>query len=359
MSGKQNALIIRPQQSLFDVTDKSLYSFNERESMLSFREASTVVSLDRFFSMADSDAARLVVYLFEKVPPLMKLFESLKGRTELFVKLSDEAKKNLESGDWHWVFAKDGSGMLPALKDSAEKFAKQIRVGEVVIRPDMLNSLIGLTQKSNVDALTEKVIYLTEIVEQIAAGQYNDRVAMAYGARQLYIEAMSMDAPENRRIALLNAAKSAADAIATLQQTIRYDLNNLLATKSSNQLEERTKLIAKCFSKLNDSVQIAVNVYAALGENRALLAATTSYQCFVEQTLLSLPDSDPKGTYYGCTLAEIMHSCSDTRNADWRRLPKDIIKACETLIQSERETIEAITTELEPQMIGETRNENL
>lgn len=357
MNTKETALILRPKQAQFDVTDKSLYSFNERESMTKFREASAVMVFNRFFSLVDSDAAKFIAYIAERVPNLKSVFDSIKGNTELVVKLSEDARNKLESGEWHWVLAKDGSGMLPSFKDAVEHFAGQIRVGQKTIRPDMLNSIISLTQKNNLDGLTDKVIYLTDVAERIAAGQYNDRVAMFYSARQLYIEAMSMNDLENRRIALLNAAKSADNAISTLQQTVWYDLNNLANVKSSKQLADSSKLIAKCFSKLNDSVQISINVYAALGENRAVLAAVTSYQCFVEQTLLSVPENLSNKKYADCTLAEIIHSCSEIDGTDWRQLPKEIVSACETIIQTERETIEVLAAELEYQTLGGQENE--
>ena len=86
MNEKETALILRPEQALLDVTDKSLYSFNERESMAKFREASTVMALNRFFSLADSEAAQLIVGIAEKVPHLKNTFDSLKGKTELVVK---------------------------------------------------------------------------------------------------------------------------------------------------------------------------------------------------------------------------------------------------------------------------------
>lgn len=341
----------------FDATDKSLYSFNERQSMTKFREASAVMAVDRFFSLADSDTAKFVIHATEKIPYVKKIFDSLKGQPEIVVKLSDEAKKKLESGEWHWVFSQDGSGILPTLKDEANQFAKQVRLGEKVIRPDMLNSLIDMSQKKNLDALMDKIIYLTDVVEKISAGQYNDRVAMFYGARQLYIEAMSMNDPENKKIALLNAAKSSADAISTLQQTIRYDLNTLPLLKSSKRLEESTKLIAKCFSKLNDSVQIAVNVYAALGENHALLAAITSYQCFIEQTLLAVPEKVPDKKYSGCSLADIMHSCAEIDDINWRLIPSEIITDCEEIVDTERKTMVLLSDTFKPQLSGGTENE--
>lgn len=126
MNEKETALILRPEQALLDVTDKSLYSFNERESMAKFREASTVMALNRFFSLADSEAAQLIVGIAEKVPgDLKNTFDSLKGKTELVVKMSEEARKKLESGgEWHWVLASDGGGMLPSMKDAAGTFRR-------------------------------------------------------------------------------------------------------------------------------------------------------------------------------------------------------------------------------------------
>ena len=355
MNPNENALILRPKQALFDVTDKSLYSFNEREGLSKFREAATVVALDNFFSLADSDAAKFVIYLGEKVPHIQNLFDALMGKKELVAKLSDKAKKKLASGEWHWVTTKDGSDLLTTLKDEAGHFAEQIKIGEKTIRPDMMNALISLTQQNNLDALTDKIVELTDTVERIAAGQYNDRISMFYEARQTYIEAMAMSEPEDRRIALLNAAHSANKAISSLQQTVKYDLTTLLSAKG--KLGDRTKLIAKCFSILNDSVQISVNSYAALGENRALLAAVTSYQCFVEQTLLAIPEKASDKKYSGCTLAEIMHSCAELDGTDWIQLPHEIVGACETLIQTERETIAVIAEAFEPKELGGQEDE--
>lgn len=355
MNMSKNALIRRPEQTIFDVTDKSLYSFNEREGLSKFREAATIAALEDFFSLADSDAAKFVVYLGEKVPYIKNVFDALKGKTELVAKLSDKAKQKLASGEWHWVTTKDGSDLLTTLKDEVGHFAEQIKIGEKTIRPDLMNALISLTQQNNLDALTAKVIELTDTVERIAAGQYNDRISMFYEARQTYIEAMAMLNLEDRRIALLNAAHSANKAISTLQQTVKYDLNNLLTGKG--KLNDRTRLIAKCYSILNDTVQISINSYAALGENRALLAAVRSYQCFVEQTLLAIPEKTLGKTYSGCTLAEIMHSCAELDGTGWIQLPHEIISACEALIDSECKTMAVIEEAFEPKALGGHKNE--
>lgn len=188
MKSKSSAIILRLERELLDVTDRSLYSFGDQESMARFHKAAMAVALDEFISFADSDVAKFVIYAIEKVPHVKSFFDSLRGETELVAKLSKTAQEKLNDNEWRWVFAKDGSGMLPALQNESKHFAEQVRIGEKIIRPDMLDSLINLTQKNNLDALTEKIADLTVAVERIAAGQYSDRVAMFYSARQTYIE---------------------------------------------------------------------------------------------------------------------------------------------------------------------------
>jgi hypothetical protein len=122
MSNNKTALLLRPKQPLLDVTDKSLYPFNgQSDSMTVFREASSVEAFDRFFSIIESDEVKSVVYIVEKVPTLKKVFDSFIGNPELVAKLSANAQQKLESGEWRWLFAKDGSGMISRIYDDVAK----------------------------------------------------------------------------------------------------------------------------------------------------------------------------------------------------------------------------------------------
>ena len=339
----ENSIINKPIQALLDVTDKSLYSFDERNGLVKFREAANISAYDNFFSLIEMETIEYVVNLFEKIPHLNNIIEAIKGKTEFVASLSEKAKRKLESNEWHWVASKDGSGLLTTLQDNLGNFAEQVKINMQTIRSDMMNAIINLMQQKNLDALMEKITELTDTVDKIAAGQYNDRISVFYEARQTYIEAMAMTDYESRRIALLNSAHSANKAISSLQQTIKFDLNSLLGIKDSKKLNEKTRLIARCFSILNNSVQISINAYSALGENRALLATITSYQCFVEQSLLVVPELKDGNKYAGCTLAEIMHSCANTQDVDWKCIPYEIVNTCDDMIKTEKDTVRLIT----------------
>jgi len=135
MDGNETALVVGPEQTLFDVTDKSLYSFDDRDSMMMFREASTAMALNRFFSLSieDFDVARFVVYLAEKIPHIKRVFDSLKGNKELVVKLSEEARRKYEQGLIYLEQAKDDSGLIASFKDAMTgKYVGKVRLEEII-----------------------------------------------------------------------------------------------------------------------------------------------------------------------------------------------------------------------------------
>lgn len=72
---------------------------------------------------------------------------------------------------------------------------------------------------------------------------------------------------------------------------------------------------------------------------------------------MAIPEKTSGKKYSGCTLAEIMHSCSELDGTDWIQLPHEIVGACETLIKTERETIEVIAEALKPKELGGLEDE--
>ena len=305
MDEERSAPLVRYEPPLLDVTDRSLYSFNRRSVLTKLSESSGAMAFDRLLRTASSDTLQAAA---SKIPALLKVFESMEGHTELIAKLSAEARQKLASGEWSWLFAKDGSGMLPTLRDEAKQWAEQVRLEEVTRHPELLDSLVNVAQSNNLVTLAEQINQLSDAVERIAAGQHLDRIARFYAARQLYIEAMSMTGPDHRRAALLQAAHVATEAAAVLQQELKCELTSLATTKGIKQLDRSTKRIADGFSYLNDTTQLSIFAYSALGEQRALVASIRSYQCFIEDTLLSVPDGISLSAYKGATLAEIMYS---------------------------------------------------
>lgn len=343
MDEERSAPLVRYDPPLLDVTDKALYSFNRRSVLTKLSESSGAMAFDRLIRTASSDTLEAAA---SKIPGLLKVLESMEGHKDLIVKLSGEAREKLASGEWSWLFAKDGSGILPTLRDETKHWAKQVRLEEVTRHPELLDSLVNVTQSNNLAMLAEQINQLSDSVERIAAGQHLDRIARFYAARQLYIEAMSMTDPAHRRAALLHAAQVATEASAALQQELKYELSSLATTKGVKQLDRSTQRIADGFSHLNDTVQLSIFAYSALGEQHALLASIRSYQCFIEDTLLSVHDGTSLSEYKGATLAEIMYSTSERSGVDWREVPVLVVRTCEEIIGTEQEVRLALSSTL-------------
>lgn len=341
MDEERSAPLVRYEPPLLDVTDKSLYSFSRRSVLTKLNESSGVMAFDRLIRTASSETLEVAA---SQIPALLKVLESMEGQTDLIVKLSKEARQKLSSGEWSWLFAKDGSGILPTLRDETKHWAKQVRLEEVTRHPELLDSLVNVAQSNNLAMLAEQINQLSDAVERIAAGQHLDRIARFYAARQLYIQAMSMTDSGDRRAALLHAAQVATEAAAVLQQELKYELSTLGTTKGAKQLDRSSQRIADGFSHLNDTVQLSIFAYSALGEQQALLASVRSYQCFIEDTLLSVPDLPSSSALKGATLAEIMHSSSERSDVDWREVPVLVVEACEQIIGTEQEVRLALSS---------------
>lgn len=341
MDEERSEPLVRYEPPLLDVTDKSLYSFNRRSVLTKLSESSGAMAFDHLIRTASSDTLAAAA---SKIPALLKVLESMEGRTDLIVKLSAEARQKLSSGEWSWLFAKDGSGILPTLRDETKRWAKQVRLEEVTRHPDLLDSLVNVAQSNNLAMLAEQINQLSDAVDRIAAGQHLDRIARFYAARQLYIEAMSMTDPAHRCAALLHAAQVATEAAAALQQELKYELSSLATAKGVKQLDRSTQRVADGFSHLNDTVQLSIFAYSALGEQQALLASIRSYQCFIEDTLLSVPDGANLSAYKGVTLAEVMYSSSERSDVDWREIPVLVVDTCEEIIRTEQEVRLALSS---------------
>jgi hypothetical protein len=341
MAEERSAPLVRYEAPLLDVTDKSLYSFNRRSVLTKLSESSGAMAFDRLIRTTSSDTLEATA---SKIPALLKVLESMEGHKDLVVKLSAEAREKLASGEWSWLFAKDGSGILPTLRDESKHWAEQVRLEEVIRHPELLDSLVNVAQSNTLAVLAEQINQLSDAVEHIAAGQHLDRIARFYAARQLYIEAMSMTDPAHRRAALLHAAQVATEAAAALEQELKYELSSLATTKGVKQLDRSTQRIADGFSHLNDTIQLSIFAYSALGEQHALLASIRSYQCFIEDTLLSVPDGMRLTAYKGATLAEILYSSSQRSDVDWRAVPVRVVETCEEIIGTEQEVKLALSS---------------
>lgn len=131
--------------------------------------------------------------------------------SEYYARLIDEGKIVLKE-------AKDGSGILPTAYNLDGSFAKQFRLKEVDLSPDMLQSLQHLQTQVAITAVLEEIKGLKESIQSLQVDLQNDRLAIADSAWDKWAQAHMIPRGRARNDYLRLAMATATDAKCTLMR---------------------------------------------------------------------------------------------------------------------------------------------
>lgn len=130
---------------------------------------------------------------------------------EYYARLIDEGKIVLKE-------AKDGSGIIPVAYNLDGSFAKQFRLKEVDLSPDMLQSLQHLQTQVAIAAVLEEIKGLKESIQSLQIDLQNDRLAIADSAWDKWAQAHMIPRGRARKDYLRLAMATATDAKCTLMR---------------------------------------------------------------------------------------------------------------------------------------------
>ena len=114
--------------------------------------------------------------------------------------------------------AKDGSGILPTAYNLDGSFAKQFRLKEVDLSPDMLQSLQHLQTQVAIASVLEEIKGLKESIQSLQIDLQNDRLAIADSAWDKWAQAHMIPRGRARNDYLRLAMATATDAKCTLMR---------------------------------------------------------------------------------------------------------------------------------------------
>lgn len=302
-----NELVIGKPMEI-DVLDESLYSYSDSDLSLVFLEKSQNILKEK------------ILNLIKKSPAFNNFLESIKI-TEVFdVNMSKNAKEMYESGEWTLKYSKTKDGLLPTLSDASGKFKEQVTLDPRDVTPNLSDALTNLSLQQQLGQLMEQMQTLNNSIERLEIGQRDDRLGLYYSARQQYIEAISMSDKSLQSYALLNAVNTANNANHQLMQSMRSEIEQIVCNKKLKK-NDRDKLSANVRNTLryiNETTELCVISYVALGENKPMLASLKSYQCFIKQTFLNERENQLK-TY------EKLHQNWNGADNEWLQIPKKIV----------------------------------
>ncbi|WP_243677550.1 hypothetical protein [Weissella confusa] len=267
-----------PSQISIDVSDPALFKYDVRAFQLSpLQKAAETNLVERTTSM--------VVNNLSTGKDIKQKLD--KKDTQMVVQLSEEAKRKLASGEWKFgKRVKDGS-TYGALVDAQTNRAKQF----VDLKPEVTQSVSNLQELSAIQqqlaSIAEQIEDLSTTVKRVEQGQYNDRYAGFFSARQQIIEAFVTEDPELKRLGFKNATMTANDTLAKLMMTMRTDIAEYIdpATKPK-QAAHVGEWLGESLTYINATVQLNLMANTAIGEKRAVEVTLANYKGFIDNSLL-------------------------------------------------------------------------
>lgn len=263
---------------VIDVTNKALYNYDFGSYSL--------VPLQKVAEQ--SIETRLRKELLSNVSVTKLIQSSLQeDKVEYVARFSDAIKKKIATGELSLGIKKSSGDMFGVLKNTKTGKAHSL----VSLDKKTVDNLGNLPEMSAIQGqladITEQIEGLNRLISRVEQGQYNDRFAGYFSARQLVVEALASDDDDLKKELFIAAIKTNNDTIAKLMFSIREDaiafIDMGIKAKEAKRIDN---FLQNSIGYLNASVQLNLVAYSAISEKRALMATLANYQAFLDQTLL-------------------------------------------------------------------------
>lgn len=200
----------------------------------------------------------------------------------------DSYKAKIKSGVVQLTIKKSNGDILPILKDTQTgKIIAQVPLKEREIS-NLGNLPEVLALQGQLAEISEQIETLNRLVVRVEQGQYNDRYAGVFSARQSIVESLVVEDEEIKKKLLVSSVIELNNTKSQLMMSIYSDAtdytNPKIKKREAKKIEQHLKESMKF---LNDAIQLSLIAYTSLGEKKAILSTLMDYKSFIEQILLT------------------------------------------------------------------------
>ncbi|MEF7612248.1 hypothetical protein V4V32_16380 [Enterococcus casseliflavus] len=271
-----------------NVTDYSLYRYDFNAFSLLPLQKLASQSINQNIREKVMSNKTLRADLFSSVSKI-SLVNKLSNQSEIeyVANLSDIAKEKLASGEWSLGVRKKTGETYAVIKDTLTGKNKSFLTIDKKVVKDLgiLPELSAI--QGQLASLSEQIEVLNRNIQRIEKGQYNDRFAGFFSARQLVIEGMASENESIKYELLLGAIKLSNETVGKLMYSIHDDVLALIDTKLKSRDAKRIdELLQNSLGYLNSCVQLNLIAYTVLTEQKSLYATLANYHSFIQQELI-------------------------------------------------------------------------
>ncbi len=253
------------------------------------------------YTQIDKERSGILNEIMAACPALAEVVNGLETTEHLKLIFSDEVKKGMETGALKLMERKDEIGRFKAVVvDQAGKIRNipDIKIDKALQGVDpaqMASAMQGMAIQMQLQDIKDQLEEMSMALNDVLAGQHNDRLAKYFAGVSLYKESLSVK-DENLQKELTNSAiMMLSDAYSELSVSLKYSIDSLCSKYNekdnsfkkikSDQLCIEMAKINSSFEAIHKTVMLKTAIYYKEGEYVACSTVLNGYANFVEKTL--------------------------------------------------------------------------
>ena len=236
------------------------------------------------------------------LPGIAEVISSMAQSQHLMLAKMDEYVKELiDQGVYRFVLDKNGE-ILPTIRD-ANGFVKQVRLEEMTLAPNLVQSLNNLSLHAIMIQILDKIEYVGDAIRELHIELQNDRIALAESARDRLRQARLIQDAKLREYSMISAIQGATEAKRTLMRNFIQNMEYIRRNSQKNFVKMmRDKITDRDLSQkaldslqalvfITNSVQVECEGYALLGEYEPCKECLEEFRRFIMDNKLTQRDT--------------------------------------------------------------------
>ncbi len=235
-------------------------------------------------------------------PAIAEVIQAWGSTEKILVADTDSyIKRLINKGMLRFSISKNGE-ILPTIRD-ANGIVKQVRLKEMLLRPDLLQSINHLQTQAILMQILGEIEYVGEVIRELRIELQDDRLAMVDSARDKLKQAHRIQDTKLREIALLNIVNSATDSKRVLMRNFSHNYRYIaehsdksvasmvVDFKGQRDIDQKAADLFRTLISITNSVQIECEGFSMLGEFESAKECLCQFRDFISANNLADRDT--------------------------------------------------------------------
>lgn len=230
-------------------------------------------------------------------PSFMNMIKSAIPENTYQAIFTGKEKRKLANGAIKLMTKKDGTLLANLVDTKTNKVVSNVSLNKVNFSPELTNAITNFATQMQMAEIAEQIRKVQLAIEEVRQGQEFDRLATAYSCQQKLLQALEINNPELKAMALLRISLDAEDSRNLLMQSQNINLEfiknqpesfwgKLMTGATQEKINDRINEIRESLSAVNMVSLVEAIAYQEMGEPASARQSLLYYADYIEKAYL-------------------------------------------------------------------------